>query len=74
MSVTIPIRRRSFLFGAGAAGAAFGTGLGAAYTRRRSSPAGRQRIFSTWLFSYLSASLKMNDTSRMMLLIIPYGI
>jgi FtsP/CotA-like multicopper oxidase with cupredoxin domain len=33
MSVTIPIHRRSFLFGAGAAGAAFGTGLGAAYTQ-----------------------------------------
>ena len=33
MSVTIPIHRRSFLFGAGVAGAAFGTGLGAAYTQ-----------------------------------------
>src|SRR6516225_706923 len=33
MSTTFPIHRRSFLLGAGAAGATLGAGLGAAYTQ-----------------------------------------
>jgi FtsP/CotA-like multicopper oxidase with cupredoxin domain len=37
MSLALPIHRRSFLFGAGAAGAAFGTGLGAAYTQNENA-------------------------------------
>src|ERR1700751_5169641 len=37
MSLALPIHRRSFLFGAGTAGAAFGTGLGPAYTQNENA-------------------------------------